>query len=101
MEKKITHWAHFRCFKWPNIEKLMEPSGHTAQIHSCTSRRYNTFMVETQFFPKVRLKLHLNNLTDKLLLQQRNIAGKAIDKDFPSAEAEMTHRCRSLEWLTS
>ena len=24
-------WANFHCWKWPNIEQIIEPSGHTSR----------------------------------------------------------------------
>ena len=26
----VSHWANFYCCKWPNIEQIIQPSGHTA-----------------------------------------------------------------------
>ena len=25
------YWTKFNCFKWPNIEHIIQPSGHTAR----------------------------------------------------------------------
>ena len=29
LEFFICYWAHFHCFKWANMEKLIKPTGHT------------------------------------------------------------------------
>ena len=32
MAKKSCYWANLLCFKWPNVEKIIWPSGHTALL---------------------------------------------------------------------